>query len=91
MTQRIMAMERIPPQNIDAEQSTLGSMLIDRDAISKVIEIIRSDYFYKDAHKSIFEVITGLFEKGEPVDLVTVTEVLRSRDLLELIALGYHQ
>lgn len=90
MTQRIAKMERIPPQNIEAEQSTLGSMLIDRDAISKAIEIIRADYFYKDAHRSIFEVIADLFEKGEPVDLVTVTEVLRARELLERIGgVGY--
>jgi replicative DNA helicase len=90
MAQAGTKLDRIPPQNIEAEQATLGSMLIDRDAISKAVEIVQSPYFYKDAHRIIYEVIVGLFEKGEPVDLVTVTEVLRSRDLLEQIGgVGY--
>lgn len=90
MTQRVSKTERIPPQNIEAEQSTLGSMLIDRDAISKAIETLRPEYFYKDAHRIIFQVIVELFEKGEPVDLITVTEVLRARELLEQIGgVGY--
>ncbi len=77
--------DRVPPQNLEAEQSTLGSMLIERDAISKAIECIKSEYFYRDAHKTIFEVILSLFEKGEPVDLVTVTEELRAKSELEKI------
>ena len=66
--------DRIPPQNIAAEQSVLGSMLIDKTAIVKAIEILKPDSFYRDAHAFIYEAILDLFDKGEPVDLVTVTE-----------------
>ncbi|MFA4906584.1 MAG: replicative DNA helicase [Candidatus Margulisiibacteriota bacterium] len=77
--------ERIPPQNIAAEQSILGSMLIDKNAISKVVEGIYPDSFYRDAHRYIFEAIIGLFDKSEPVDLVTVTEKLRLDGKLDII------
>ncbi len=77
--------DKIPPHNLDAEKSTLGSMLLDRNAIAKVVEILRPGDFYKQAHAMILEVIHFLFEKGEPVDLVTVTEVLRERKQLETI------
>ena len=77
--------DKIPPHNLDAEKSTLGSMLLDRDAIAKVVEILKPGDFYKQAHAMILEVIHFLFEKGEPVDLVTVTEILRERDQLETI------
>ncbi len=76
---------RIPPQNIEAEASTLGSMLLDKEAISKVISIITADSFYKDVHRTIFKVITSLFEKGEPVDMVTVTEELKADNQLERV------
>jgi len=75
--------DKVPPQSIDAERSTLGSMLIDRDAIAKVIEILKPDDFYREAHSTIFQVINVLFDKGEPVDLVTVSEELRDRDALD--------
>ncbi len=77
--------DKIPPHNLDAEKSTLGSMLLDRDAIAKVVEILKPGDFYKQAHAMILEVIHHLFEKGEPVDLVTVTEILRERGQLETI------
>jgi len=77
--------ERIPPQNLNAEQSVLGSMLIDKTAVVRGIEILRPDSFYRDAHRYIFEAILKLFEKDEPIDLVTVTEALRSSDKLESV------
>lgn len=80
-----MPEERIPPQNIQAEQSVLGSMLIDKNAIVKAIEICHPDSFYKDAHRAIYETIMQLFDKGEPVDLVTVTENLRKNNRLEAV------
>ncbi len=78
-----MPEERIPPQNLQAEQSVLGSMLIDKNAILKVIEILKPDSFYRDAHKYIYEAILDLFDKGEPVDLVTLTAVLQKNNRLE--------
>ncbi|GBG56790.1 replicative DNA helicase [Sporomusaceae bacterium FL31] len=75
--------ERIPPQNLEAEQAVLGGMLIEREAISKVAEFLRSEDFYREAHRLIFGAMQELFNKNEPVDLVTVTEYLRKSDKLE--------
>ncbi len=77
--------EKIPPNNLDAESSTLGSMMIDKEAIGKVVGILKPDDFYKGAHGTIFEAILSLYEKGEPVDMVTVTEELGSRGVLEKV------
>lgn len=78
-----MPEERIPPQSLQAEQSVIGSMLMDKNAIVKGVEILRGDSFYRDAHKYIYEAILDLFDRGEPVDLVTVTESLRKNNKLD--------
>jgi len=75
--------ERVPPQNLDAEQSVLGSMLIDGDAIARVMDLLGPDDFYREAHRSVFEAVVSLYDRGEPVDLVTVTEELRTRGVLD--------
>ncbi|HXF83328.1 MAG TPA: replicative DNA helicase [bacterium] len=77
------SVDRLPPQNLDAEQGVLGSMLLDRDAIARVVELIRAEDFYRDAHRRIYEAITDLFERGEPVDLITVTDRLRDKGQLD--------
>ncbi|MGM0471835.1 MAG: replicative DNA helicase [Bacillota bacterium] len=74
---------KVPPHSIDAEKSTLGAMLINRDAIAKVIEILKNDDFYRQAHSTIYEAVNTIFDRGEPVDLVTVSEELRSQEALE--------
>lgn len=76
---------RIPPHNIEAEQSILGAMIIDKEAINTAIELIRPSDFYKEAHQEIFEAILVLFNKNEPVDLITLSEELKRRDTLEPI------
>ncbi len=81
----IGATGRIPPQNIEAEQSVLGSMLLDADAISTVLEILKVEDFYKENNKEIFEVIIDLFNKSQPIDLITVSEQLKNRGTLENI------
>ena len=80
-----MEWSKIPPQNIEAEQSVLGSMLLSRDAIIDVSEIIKADDFYKESHKKLFDVMMEMFEKDIPVDLVTVVDELRKRNMLEAI------
>ena len=80
-----MALERIPPQNLDAEQSTLGSMLLEKEAIYKGSEILRPDDFYREAHRVIFEVVVHLANKGEPVDMITVSEELKQRGMLDKV------
>jgi len=78
-----MDKERIPPQNLAAEQSVLGSLLIDKTAVAKVIEILSPDSFYRDAHRYIYEAILKLFDLGEPVDSLTVSELLRKEGRLD--------
>src|SRR5690348_3136049 len=70
---------RTPPQNLEAEQSVLGALLIDKDAIVKVAEILRADHFYRDAHAEIYNAVLSLYEKREPADIVTVTDELKLR------------
>ncbi len=71
-----MSIDRLPPQSIEAEQSVLGALLIDRDAVVEVAEILRPDDFYRNQHGSIYSAILELYERREPVDIVTVSEVL---------------
>jgi replicative DNA helicase len=78
-------MDRIPPQNIDAERSTLGSMLLDKEAIYNVVEILKPEDFYREAHRVIFEVVVHLNNKSEPVDIITVSEELKQRNMLDKV------
>lgn len=78
-------LEKIPPQNIEAEQSVLGSLLIDKEAIVKIADIIRADDFYKEVHQKIFEAMIELYEKREPVDVISLTSRLKDRGELEEI------
>ncbi|MFI6604382.1 replicative DNA helicase [Nonomuraea sp. NPDC050536] len=71
--------ERTPPNNIEAEQSVLGGMLLSKDAIADVVEILRSDDFYRPAHQMIYDIITDLYGRGEPADAVTVFDELQKR------------
>ena len=75
--------ERVPPQSIEAEQSVLGAMLIDKEAIAKVTEVLNADDFYREAHRVIFTAMLELYNKNEAVDLITVTDILRRDKKLE--------
>ena len=75
--------ERVPPQSIEAEQSVLGAMLIDKEAIAKVTEVLNADDFYREAHRVIFTAMLELYNKNEAVDLITVTDILRRDNKLE--------
>jgi len=77
--------DRVPPYSIEAEQSVLGSMLISRDALGDVTEVVRPEDFYKEAHRKLFEVLSELYAEGEPVDPVTAAERLRNKGLLEAV------
>ena len=77
--------ERVPPQNIEAEQAVLGAMLIKKEAILEVLEILRPDDFYREAHRIVFEAMLELSGNDEAVDLVTLTEQLRKSGTLEKI------
>ena len=77
--------DRTPPQDMAAEQSVLGSMLISKDAIADVTEAIRGVDFYRAAHETVFDAILDLYGRGEPVDMVTVAAELQRRGELQRI------
>src|SRR3989344_2784709 len=74
---------KIPPQNVEAEQSLLGSVLIDKDAIFKIADIMLPSDFYMPAHERIFEGMLELFDKSQPIDVLSVTSRLREKNILE--------
>jgi len=78
-------LEKVPPQNVEAEQSILGAILIDNEALPKALEIIDNEDFYKLTHRKIFNAMLELFDKNEPIDLITLTDYLRRQDELEAI------
>ena len=75
---------KIPPQNIEAEQSVLGSLLLDKDAIVKIAEVLSPEHFYREQHGEIYRAILTLYEKRQPADLVTVSDILKKAGNLEL-------
>jgi replicative DNA helicase len=75
--------DRVPPQNLDAEVSVVGSMLLSKDAIAEVTEILIAEDFYRGAHRTMFEAIRDLYDRGEPVDPVTLADELERRGQLE--------
>ncbi|WNM24455.1 replicative DNA helicase [Demequina capsici] len=77
--------DRLPPQNLEAEQSVLGAMLLSKDAMADVIETVRADDFYKPAHELIFDVATKLYNGGDPVDALTVSAELQRTGQLSRI------
>ncbi len=77
--------ERVPPQNIEAEQAVLGAMLIKKEAIAEVQEILQPDDFYREAHRIVYEAMVQLQNNDEAVDLVTLTEQLRKSEQLDKI------
>ena len=70
--------DKLPPQNLEAERACLGSMLLDREAIEVAIETLKSDDFYSDQNRVVFSALLDLYNRSTPVDIVTVTEYLKS-------------
>lgn len=79
----MQAVDRLPPHNLEAEQSVLGSLLIDRDAIIRIASYVKSSDFYRAAHSLIYEAILTLYNKREPTDLITLVDELRRTGRLE--------
>lgn len=77
--------ERIPPHNDDAEKSVLGSVLLDKDALFEVLEILKPEDFYNEMHKEIYSSVIELYRKNQPVDILTVSEELKKRKSLEMV------
>lgn len=81
----IPAGTRVPPQNIEAEQAVLGSILLRADLLGTVLEILKPQDFYKDNHRLIYEAMIDLFEKNEPQDLLTVSNLLTNTNVLDVV------
>ena len=80
-----MANEKLPPQNIEAEKSVIGSMLIEPEALQKVVELLKEESFYRDSHRKIFSAVMRLFDNNQPVDLITVAEELKKNNELDKV------
>ncbi|MCX6269991.1 MAG: replicative DNA helicase [Bacteroidetes bacterium] len=81
---------KIPPQAVDIEEAVLGALMLEQNALTAVIDILKPEIFYKDAHQLIFSAIQRLFAKLEPVDILTVTNELKKTGELELIGGAYY-
>jgi replicative DNA helicase len=81
---------KIPPQNVEAEQSVLGGILLEPEALSRVLEVMSGEDLYREAHRKIFSAMLELYQQGLPVDLITLTETLQKRGQLEEVGgVGY--
>ena len=81
---------KVPPQAIDLEEAVLGALLLEQNALSAVIDILKAEVFYTDAHQKIFAAINDLFAKQQPIDLLTVTHELKSKGELEMVGGAYY-
>ena len=81
---------KLPPQALDLEESVLGALMLEKDALTDVIDILRPENFYKDANKEIYQAIIDLFNNSEPVDLLTVTAQLKKNGKLDFVGGSYY-
>lgn len=85
MSNATSILEKIPPQSMEAEQAALGAMLLERDAIARAVELLRPEDFYRESHRLIFQGVMDLFNRNEPVDLITLGDWLKTREHLDAI------
>lgn len=85
----IQELGKVPPQALELEEAVLGAIMLEKDAIISIIDIVKPETFYKDSHRKIYEAILELSKRIEPIDLLTVTEELKKKDQLDLIGGPY--
>jgi replicative DNA helicase len=78
-------LRKVPPQNLEAESSVLGGVLLENDAINIVLELLRPEDFYRESHRKVFRAMIELTDRSEPVDLITLSEYLKSRGELDAV------
>ncbi len=88
--QQLIELGKLPPQAVDLEVAVLGALMLDKDALSNVVDILKPEAFYKEAHQRIFSAIQSLFAKAEPVDILTVTQELKRTGELEIAGGAYY-
>lgn len=86
----VSGLGKIPPQAVDLEEAVLGALMLEKNALSEVIDILKPESFYKEAHQKIFQAIYNLFQKTSPIDLLTVTAELRLMGSLEIVGGAYY-
>ena len=85
-----LSLGKLPPQALDLEESVLGALMLEKDALTNVIDILKPENFYKDANREIYQAIIDLFNNSEPVDLLTVTAQLKKNGRLDLVGGSYY-
>src|SRR6187455_1055385 len=81
---------KLPPQAVDLEEAVLGALMLDKDAVANVIDVLHPECFYKEAHQKIYNAIHTLFHQTQPVDILTVTQQLRKSGELEIAGGAYY-
>jgi len=89
-TQQLMDIGKMPPQAVELEEAVLGALMLEKDALTNVIDILKPQSFYKDANARIFQAIEQLFTRSEPVDILTVTQELKKTGELDLVGGAYY-
>ncbi|WP_304067755.1 replicative DNA helicase [Pedobacter glucosidilyticus] len=90
LSSMVSGLGKLPPQALDLEEAVLGALMLEKDALSAVIDILKPNVFYKDAHQKIFEAIQTLFTQSSPVDILTVTAQLRKQGDIEMVGGAYY-
>ncbi len=80
-----VSIDKLPPQNIEAEQSVLGAIIFDNEALPKALEMLAPEDFYRESHRRLYNTMLDLFNKNDPIDIVTLTDHLRKTDELDAI------
>jgi len=88
--QQLMDIGKMPPQALELEEAVLGAMMLEKDALTAVIDILKPQAFYKEANERIFGAIERLFSRSEPVDILTVTQELKKTGELDLVGGAYY-
>ena len=86
----VSGLGKLPPQATDLEEAVLGALMLEKNALTEVIDILKPDTFYVEAHQRIFEAIYSLFQKNSPIDLLTVISELRGMGMLEIVGGAYY-
>lgn len=80
-----VTIDKVPPQNIEAEQSVLGSVIFDNEALPKVLEVLSPDDFYRESHRRLYNAMLDLFDRNEPIDIITLTDHLKKNNDLDTV------
>src|SRR5690606_29047375 len=86
----VSGLGKLPPQATDLEEAVLGALMLEKNALTEVIDILKPESFYVEAHQKIFEAIYNLFQKNSPIDLLTVIAELRQMGALEIVGGAYY-